>query len=161
MSKIIQIKNSHITSYPILIGKLKIDEKQSSARRRFLRDLRAFQSDLDDARKELQMKYGTKDDKGELKTNADNTVKYAPDKAKALEKEWNALNDEVITIDVTPANDRDIAVMTAIIANEQKRFILDKKNTFTADDFEYTATLEELAEMLQVFEAKPIKKNGK
>lgn len=153
MSKIIQIKNQILPGIPVIIGTLVLEEKQSSGRRRFLRDLKPFIQDLDEARKEIQEKYAIKTDDGNIKLK-ENVVQYSPENRKKSNDAWNKLNEEFITIDVTAANEKDLLTVKDILKAEQKRFIEEKKNKFNADDFEYSSLLEEITIAITPVEAK-------
>jgi len=152
--QIIKLTNLYISAIPDIISAWELDHKPASARRRFLRMVKPFATDLEQARVELQRQYATKDDKGNMKIDNRNMIVYTPENQKLLNKKWETLNAEEITIDVTPSNEADIITMKQVICDEQKRFIEEKKNSFTAGDFDYSATLEEIAVMITPVKAK-------
>lgn len=148
-AKVLKVKNELIG---IIIGIMKplvLDEKKSSARRRFTRILTPYQDDMLEARKEIQLKYGEKDPEGNLKI-VDKEVQIVKGMKKHLDTDWKQLNEEVITIfDVMESNKQDLEVVTTLFKDELAKFEKEKESNYTSDDFEIISYYKEVIENLK------------
>lgn len=147
-----KITNLMLSLLPDLLGVLTLDDKKSCARRRFFRNLNPHIEDFKQARADLQEKYGKKDGSGNFVTDKQGVIQYTPENKVLINKSWAELNDTVVTIDVLPSNEPDMLTMKQIILDEQKRFIEEKKNEFTHMDYDYSATLEEIAQAITLID---------
>jgi hypothetical protein len=151
MSKIIEVKNGNMYFIQRTIAGLQIEGQRSYARRRFLRELKPFMLDLEAEQKELKLKYCEKD--GEVPKEKDGNFIFKPQKEKELEAKWADLNDVVVKIDVTPANEADITTVSGILSDEVARYEAEKKDKYTASEYDYVEVLKECIASLVAKEA--------
>lgn len=145
--KIIAIQNRYVGFISSVLGSLKLEGQKSFARRRFLRDLRQFKSDLEAEQNELRQKFVEKDKEGKLRIDGQEYVFTARNR-KEFDRKWNELNEATFNIEVTAGNEKDIADIKEVLIAEIKRFEDLKKDSFSADDFEYLSSLKEFTELL-------------
>lgn len=150
--KIIKISNLYIANVAGIMGGWELDAPHAASRRRFIRTLKPFIADLEIAQNELREKYGTKNEKGDLKVNDKGIISFTPENRKLFNKDWEALHDELISIDVTPANEIDLERVKKTICEQQVKFIEEKKNAFDEQAFEYSSVLEEIAKFITPIE---------
>lgn len=156
--KTFKLKKEILTPLNESLSKLKLDIKESSARRRFLRAIRDAVVDKEETVNDLGKKYAKKDPDGEPKIiTSDNpyipgaktqSYSYSKENAITLNKEVAALLEEWVTIDITPSYEQDIPVIISIMDKEAKRFAEEKKESMSSKDFEYYNIFIDAIEML-------------
>lgn len=139
----ITIPNQFLNFINSTLNKLQLNEKESSARRRFLRSLQLFDLNLDADRKALKGKLCEKDEAGNLKVANNEYVFKNAEIRKSFEAEWLKLNDQTFTIEVSESNEADLKAVKAILEAEVVKFRKEHKD-FNAGDFDYVANIEEL-----------------
>jgi len=145
--KKIEITNFLLIFLSAVTSNLKLDNAESAARRRFGKVLKNYLEALEDSRKDLQKKYYDKSADGEPLMVA-GEYQYSLKNKKSLNQAWEALNNEVVVIDVLPSNERDIPVVSGILSKEIARVEELNKDGFNSSDFEYFETLKETVEAL-------------
>jgi hypothetical protein len=141
MSKIIEVKNGNVTFVSQVISSLQIEGQKSYARRRFLRTIKPFMSDLEAEQKELQLKYCEKT--GDEPKVVEGQYVFKPKNRKEFGIKWEELNTIMVKIDVTTANEADIISVSQIITDEITRYEAEKKDKYTASEYDYVEVLKE------------------
>ncbi len=131
-----------------VLNELKLDDKESFARRRFLRLLNAFVIDITAEERELRSKSCEKDAKGELKVADGAFVFKTATARKEFNKAWEALGESSFTFDVLPSNEADIKAVISILQAEVKKYTDDKKGIFTAAEYERVEDIKEFIDSL-------------
>lgn len=146
--KLIKFENSYLAFIYTYLSSLSLDVKLSSARRRFVRDIKVFLQDLEEEQKALREKYADKDEKGDPVIK-DNQYVVKNENVKKLRTDMETLMKEENTLEVSQANEKDIKAMKKLLEDEATKFEKEKKGKFSADDFELLETLREFAILLE------------
>lgn len=141
------LKNKQVMFAKAILEPLQLDIQKSSARRKFLRDLKDFVEDIKETQKEIQEKFADKDDKGEIKL-VNGMIKYSGESKKKSEKEWDKLHEEEVKLVVDESNARDVATIITVLKEKLEEFEKEKENNFSSDEFEYHEELVALIETL-------------
>ena len=131
-----KLKNSQVVLLNGILTSLSLDITESSARRRFLREIKDFVEDVKETQTEIQAKYSEKDETGAPKS-INNTIQFNKEGKKKANSEWNKLNEEEVTIDVDKGDEKDIQTVSAIIRKHLSEFEKEAKGSFTANSFDY------------------------
>ena len=147
--KTIAIKNVYLDFTINTLFKLQLEEKEASARRRFLKILKPLQETLDAYKQELRLKLCEKNEKGDLKIqNGEYIFKNIAIRQSFLQ-EWEKLNEEPFAIAVNEYNSKDIAMVKKILQNEVDSYKVAHKK-LNADEYDYLASIEEVIEFLKI-----------
>ena len=130
-----------------IVASIKLEGQPSHARRRFLRTLKPFVQDLEAEQDELRKKLADKNDKGEVKIDNGSYV-FTAHNRKQFNKGWDALNETVVTLDVSQSNEPDVLAVQKVLVDEADKFEKEQTGGTDADAFEYIASLREAAEAL-------------
>lgn len=156
--KTLRLKKEILSPLNESLSRLKLDIKESSARRRFLRAIKDVVVDKEETVNELNKKYAKKDPDGEPKIITTESpiqpgikiqsYSYTKENAITLDKEVSELLQEWVSVDVTPSFEQDLPAIISILDKEAKRFAEEKKETMSAKDFEYYNIFIDAIEML-------------
>lgn len=151
--KKIKVQNLYLPIITEILESYVLDDRKSAIRRRFLRVIKPFSDDYKENTKELAQKYAKKNDKDEFNV-VDNQYQFTPENKKIVVKLIKEIDVEVISIDILPSNEIDLKTISTVFKDNIKKFIEEKKNSFTAMDYDYVATTEEILSMLIPVESK-------
>ena len=154
--KVIEISNVYLNFIIKVLSSFTVEDKVSSARRRFLRMLKPFQSDLEAEQKDLQKDYVEKDAQGALKVSNDEYMFKNSTVRKEFNKKWNALNEQSFKIDVTEANEQDIKTIATVIDTEIEKFkkahtkANETNPTYNGVDGDFIESLQEFVDLIKI-----------
>ena len=144
----IKIENRYLNFIVNSLSALKLDEKESSARRRFIRDLSPIRIANEVDQKELRGRLCEKDEKGNLKVVDNEYCFKNVIIRKSFEEEWEKLN--VATFELqTDGREKDIETIKKIINDEINKYKTAHKN-FSDSEYDYVSSLQEFVDLLKI-----------
>lgn len=148
-TKSIKFRNEHLHFIVKVLESFKLEGKIAFARRRFLKFVRVALLELEAEQEDLRIKYCDKDSAQNPKIRNDAYVFKAKNRV-LLEKDAEKLGQFEVVIDVLPSNEEDIKAVKTVFEDELQKFQKLKDGKYNADEFEYTATIEEIIEALTI-----------
>jgi hypothetical protein len=145
--KTITLSNIQIYIAFKALEKITLSGQPSFARRRFLRSISPFVTDLEAERKDLLHKYAQKNG-DELKVDGNEYVFTAKNR-KQYNREFEVLNSLHCNFDVSESDADDVKSISGILSDEATRLEELSKDGMNADTFDYVQYLKEISSLLK------------
>ncbi len=135
-----KIKNVQALTIVAVLSSLPLEGQPSHARRRFLRLLKPYSQDVNEATSEIREKLADKGKDGKPSIVA-NKYSFSPENKKKMMKEIEAIGELEIEIDLGKSNKEDVADMKKVLTDHLKIKEAENNKTYTADAFDYIESL--------------------